>query len=169
MPRLTAARLHKLLHYDPKNGIFTWRSINGRSKMHVGDVAGVINNRNGHRVIGIDYRMYGASRLAFLYMQGRWPSAEIDHRNCNPSDNRWHNLRPATRSQNSQNTSIQKRKKEKQIPKGVGWHKHLKKYRAYIGLNGRHISLGYFDDPNKAHAAYVNAAKKYFGKFARAR
>jgi hypothetical protein len=35
---------------------------------------------------------------------------------------------------------------------------------ARIVVNGHPISLGYFDTPEKAHAAYAAAAQKYFGK-----
>jgi hypothetical protein len=36
-----------------------------------------------------------------------------------------------------------------------------------IKVNKKHIHLGYFVDPKAAHDAYIKAAIKYFGEFAR--
>ncbi len=36
-----------------------------------------------------------------------------------------------------------------------------------INVNGKQIYLGTYDDPDQASAAYMNAAKEYFGSFAR--
>jgi hypothetical protein len=36
-------------------------------------------------------------------MTGDWPSEQVDHVNHNTADNRWANLRPATRSENNIN------------------------------------------------------------------
>lgn len=161
---LTAARLRKLINYDPKTGIFTW--LIWRGKTPAGSIAGTIMSK-GYRVICIDYKHYIASHLAHLWMTGRLPKSEMDHRNCNPADNRWSNLRPATSRQNKANMRI---RENKNTPfKGVSFHKHSLKYRAYITIDGHHASLGYFDNPKAAHAAYMKAARKYFGKFARAK
>jgi hypothetical protein len=53
--------------------------------------------------------------------------------------------------------------------KGVTWHKAMMRYMAQIRVNYRTIYLGYFDRAEDAHAAYVAAAQKYFGEFARNR
>jgi len=39
-------------------------------------------------------------------MHGKWPGYDIDHINCNPSDNGLKNLREATRADNSHNRVI---------------------------------------------------------------
>jgi HNH endonuclease len=59
-----------------------------------GAVAGSLNS-SGYLIIGIDYRRYLAHRLAFLWVEGRWPDG-IDHCNLDRKDNRWCNLREAT-------------------------------------------------------------------------
>ena len=46
---------------------------------------------------------YSAHRLARLYQTGWWPPAHIDHVNLDKADNRWSNLRAATRSLNGAN------------------------------------------------------------------
>lgn len=160
---LTYKRLRELLHYNPATGMFTWLVDRG-NKCPAGSVAGGLRP-DGYLVIGIDYGIHRASRLAWLYITGDMPKDEIDHKNCVRDDNRWSNLRLATRTQQRQNTSV---KKHTCDLKGVGWHKHTQKWRAYIIVNGRYIHLGLHDTPEEAHTAYVRAAKFYFGEFARA-
>ena len=163
---LTFRRLNQVLDYEPSTGVFTWRAAN-KYNPHKGSVAGHVSKRDGYRYIILDYRHYTASRLAWFWMTGKLPAAEIDHKNTIRDDNRWRNLRPATSSQNKQNASI---RINKNTPfKGVSWHKHSHSYRAYITLEGRHVSLGYFHSAEKAHAAYIQASRAHFGKYARAR
>lgn len=89
---------------------------------------------------------------------------QIDHINGNKLDNRRCNLREATHQQNNFNKPRLKRN----TPgfKGVSYRKDIDKYRAYISVNYKQISLGCFDTPEEAHQAYCNAAKKYHGEFA---
>lgn len=51
--------------------------------------------------------------------------------------------------------------------KGVSWFAPRGYWRARIAKDGRSHILGYFDTPEAAHAAYVAAAHKYHGEFAR--
>jgi hypothetical protein len=88
----------------------------------------------------------------------------VDHINRNRLDNRRENLRPATRSQQIQNRSINKITHSGY--KGVHWHSLKEKWQARIKVNGVRKSLGYYDTKEKAHEAYKNAAIKYFGDFA---
>src|SRR5262245_11249534 len=99
---LTADLVRSLLHYDLETGIFTWKVDRAR---HVcaGDIAGT-RTPHGYLVIGIRGTNYFAHRLAFLWVKGEWPKAELDHINLLKIDNRWVNLREATRSQNMFNT-----------------------------------------------------------------
>jgi HNH endonuclease len=55
----------------------------------------------GHRRMQIRGRRYRASRLAFLYMTGRWPKDEVNHVNGVHHDDRWKNLRDVTHQDNS--------------------------------------------------------------------
>ena len=90
---------------------------------------------------------------------------QVDHVNSNGLDNRRSNLRLATASQNQHN---QRRRCDNTSGfKGVYWHKERAKWRARIKLIGHHKHLGYFDTPEAAHAAYVEAANRFHGEFAR--
>ncbi len=86
-----------------------------------------------------------------------------DHINGNGLDNRRCNLRPATASQNRCNRG--KQSNNTSGYKGVCWDR--KKWRAYIGVNGKRIHLGLFDNIKDAARAYNEAALKYHKEFAR--
>ena len=98
LPMLTPKRLRKVLSYAPTTGIFRWK-VSASSRAPVGSIAGAKNGRGYHQ-IRIGGRPYSASRLAWLYMTGKWPNSEISYINGKPSDTRWANLREATSSPN---------------------------------------------------------------------
>jgi AP2 domain-containing protein len=93
------------------------------------------------------------------------PHELVDHENTNTLDDRRHNLRLASPSQNARNRG--KTNKSTSGYKGVSWNKRSNKWVAQIVRNYKHIHLGYFDDPIEAYAAYCEAATKYHGEFAR--
>jgi hypothetical protein len=97
-PMMTVKRLRKVLSYAPTTGIFRWK-VSAGSRAPGGAIAGAKNGRGYHQ-IRIGGRPYSASRLAWLYMTGKWPTSEISYVNGKPSDTRWANLREATSSQN---------------------------------------------------------------------
>lgn len=88
---------------------------------------------------------------------------QVDHINHNTLDNRRENLRLCTNLENSRNRiSIRGSSRYK----GVGWHKQRSKWRAYIKVNGKDISLGLFTKEVDAAVVYNNAAIEHFGEFA---
>jgi hypothetical protein len=161
---ITAERLRELLAYDPETGVFTWL-VARSNHIKVGDIAGWLNGEEGYTRIKVDGHPYMAHRLAWLHVTGSWPVTQIDHVNCTRDDNRWTNLREATQSQNAANVRIRGKTKASGF-KGV--HRHGRRWKAVITKDGRNTSLGYFDAPEEAHAAYVKAAREYHGEFARA-
>ena len=163
---LTVDRLKEVARYDPETGAFTRIKKTG-TKTRVGQRMDLVNPRWLYRTVEIDGRKYRAHRLAWLYMTGDWPSEEIDHINRAPGDNRFCNLREANRSQNTANGGP--RRNNKSGYRGVTWHKPLKCWRAQIETGGKGYHLGYFDDPEDAHEAYLSAAKFLFGEFAPAK
>ena len=161
--KVSHARLLSMLVYDPLTGVFTWRVSRGGCTS--GDVVGGCPNEDGYLLVKLDGRVYKAHRLAFFYMTGEWPANDIDHWDRNPANNRWTNLRPATRSQNAANGP--RRINNTSGFKGVSLHKRLGKFRADIAIGGKKIYLGLFDDPAEAHAAYCAKAAELYGAFAR--
>lgn len=93
------------------------------------------------------------------------PGIQVDHRNSDGLDCRRSNLRLCTPLENSHNRRLRRGKTSRY--KGVSWHANHKKWFARIKLNGKQTLLGYFDDERAAGVAYDNAAKVYFGDFAR--
>ena len=108
-------------------------------------------------VNGVRYRLH---RLIYQFHYGNCPEF-LDHIDCNKSNNKIENLRPATSKQNSANRKITKT--NKLGLKGVCFDK--KKYKASIKINGKSIHIGTFNDPNIAHFAYCKKAKELFGEF----
>lgn len=161
---LTQRRLKEVLSYDLETGKFG-RISASRRRDRIGKEPGW-SDKDGRRFIAIDGREYQAHRLAHLYVIGKWPDDEIDHKNCHPGTNAWDNLRPATRRQNAANT--RKRAGTSSRFKGVTWDKAKKKWAAGITVNYKHIHLGRFIVEENAAEAYLIAANKYFGEFARA-
>jgi hypothetical protein len=147
--------LKKLLSYDENTGIFTWKNpIHGA--VVSGKIAGYIR-KDGYCQIQIDSKLYLAHRLAWLYVYGKFPNNQIDHISGARNDNRIINLREATNKQNSQNI------KNANINNthgylGVSCNKY--NYQAKIGTDGKTKHLGYFDTPELAHQAYLEAKRQ---------
>lgn len=162
---ITAAQLRAILHYDPLTGIFK-RIVptKGCSKSANQNCAGSLKP-SGYVCINISGVRYRLHRLAWLYMTGEHPTAQVDHINGNRSDNRWGNLRLATNQQNQANAK--KPKNNTSGYKGVYWSKQHRKWVAKLNFGKQQIYLGFYKNPKDAHGAYVAAAKSYFGEFAR--
>jgi hypothetical protein len=169
---LTAEKLRQLLDYDPATGVFTWKFREEVSRNEVawnrrflGKIAGRTKpNKNGYLELAIDGVLYYSHRLAWLYMTDEWPEDQIDHKNLNKADNRFENLREATAPNNGWNTRALKRGKSGF--KGVSIC-NGSQIVASICVSGKRMYLGSFKTTEEAHAAYVAAAKKYHGEFAR--
>lgn len=162
---LTQELLKELVYYLPETGIFTWNKP--RSGCTPGSPCGFITP-HGYHVIGIAWGQWRANRLAFLYMTGKLPpdDMDVDHINLVKTDNRWCNLRLATRSQNMANTSVYRLGTSG--VKGVTWDKARQKWRAQLRVNGRKTNLGRFDTCEEAAAKVEEVARAQWGDYWRA-
>lgn len=153
---LTTNRVRELLAYDDTTGIFRWRETRGG--IRAGAIAGRVNV-NGYVEIGIDGRLVGAHRAAWMHANGAIPAGHVvDHINGNKRDNRLGNLRVVTVAQNGRNRH---RPAGANAVVGVTWDKARGKWRADIKVGGKCVTLGRFDRHEEAHAAHVAAKAKH--------
>jgi hypothetical protein len=109
--------------------------------------------------VRVSGRLLLAHRIIFALAFGRWPTADIDHINGDPGDNRLANLREASRSENLRN---QKRRRDNtskivgvsKSPNGHGW-------RARIWVDGRERHIGIFLSKAAAAAARKAAEMRH--------
>ncbi len=158
---IDAATVRAHLDYAPATGEFRRRT---GSRRWIGRVAGCIDIQSGYVVISINGKQHYAHRLAWMHVTGELPPAEIDHANHTRSDNRWANLRLATRAENGCNLSLKRNNTSGTT--GVSFDVKREKWASYINPARRKISLGYFANKADAIAARKAAEKKYFSAFA---
>lgn len=151
---LTQEELRQVLNYDAASGMFTARMCTPNRP--VGALAGGVNKSTGYYKVSVYGRQYFAHRLAWLYVHGEWPEADIDHINRDKLDNRISNLREVDRSTNLQNRDLPPKKSGFV---GVTKNKHYDRWAATITTEGRKRHLGMYSSPEDAHAAYTAARK----------
>ena len=143
---LTQDHIKQVLDYDQITGVFKWvMRASSRSRIKIGEAAGFYNT-NGYRQIKLCGKLYLASRLAFLYMTGKWPSELVDHIDRNPKNNTWANLREATRSENNRNKGTHAGK----TSQFRGVSKRKDKWIVVIRVNGKPKYLGQFECEHEA-------------------
>lgn len=93
------------------------------------------------------------------------PHEFVDHKDLNTLNNQRSNLRLATNGQNCANKGVHKN--NKLGVKGVRMNNRGDGYNARIRVNKVAVNLGTFRTIEEAHQAYVDAAIKYHGEYAR--
>ena len=155
---ITQSELKSIAHYDPQTGYFT--SFVSRGNIKCGDIMGHIN-RIGYVEVCINRKGYRAHQLAFLYMNGVYPK-EVDHIDGNPSNNRWNNLRIASRQENMWNRGVNENSQT-----GVkGVHPHKNKFKVQFRVFGKKVYLGLFDDLQEAKRHHDEFVELFQGEFA---
>lgn len=142
--------LKRLLDYCPDTGFFRWK-VKRPGKIQIGDIAGTVIQERIY--IRFEGKQQMAHRLAHLYMTGSHPVEAIDHRDGNPSNNAWLNLRECTLRQNGQNRKVSKANKSGFL----GVSKHRCGWQSTIAKDGKYHHLGLFKTPEEAHQAYLKA------------
>jgi hypothetical protein len=155
-------KMEDYISYDPLTGALTWKKKRGR--MLPGRPVGS-KRADGYVTLRFNDRDYLGHRVAWYLRTGDWPKDQIDHINCDPSDNRICNLREATVGENQRNRKA--RRNNSCGLKGVAFEKNSNKWRADIRVNRKGKCLGRFETPEEAHEAYQQAARELHGQFAR--
>lgn len=162
MQHIAHDRLRELIEYNPETGAMVWLKPTS-NRVKTGARAGSLGG-NGYWQIKLDGVVYNYHRIAWFYAKGVWPDRWIDHKNGDITDNRLENLRLSTISQNAGNSKI--RSNNTVGFKGV--ERKRGKFSARIKCGGYRLNLGVFKKAEEAHEAYIEAAKRLFGEFARA-
>lgn len=155
--RITQEELKNKLFFDEENGIFLWKV--STKKIKIGDRAGSISKNAFYEQITINYKQYRTHQLVWLYVTGVFPINKIDHEDHNRFNNRFSNLKHVDSLKNQRNRS--KSKNNISGYTGVSFVKKSGKYRAYIGVLGKFISLGSFNNFSQAVSVRKSAEIKY--------
>jgi hypothetical protein len=165
-PLPCASVLHELFLYDPESGILTNRkSRSGRGGIKpAGGEAGTLSKR-GYRRVMVNYKLAYVHRVIWVMVHGQAPKDFIDHINGVKNDNRLVNLRECSGGDNRRN--IGKLSNNTSGFKGVSKRRTKKKpWVASAYVNGCTFTIGTFDTPEEAHAAYCEFAVRTHGQFA---
>jgi hypothetical protein len=96
---------------------------------------------------------------------GAGPGEHVDHVNGWPCDNRRHNLRKCTPTENARN--IGRPITNTSGYKGVSWRQNMARWVAMIWANGKQRLIGFYLTKEEAALAYNEIAGQLHGKFAR--
>ena len=160
---LTYEKLRAALSYSPETGSFTRIMASGPSKM--GDIAGHKSESLGYIFISVDGAPYLAHRLAVFYMTGEWPKNQIGHLDMDRANNRWANLREATKSQNMRNRGPQQNNSTGH--KCISFDKANEKYEVRVKLYMKGFFGGRFQLLSDAISARDELIERLHGEFAR--
>jgi len=155
---LTQAQLKEKLVYDENTGLFMWK-YKPAGNCKDGWFGGA-KSSNGYLNICVNAKIYLAHRLAWLYITGEWPLATIDHKNGDPYDNRFTNLRDISHCGNTQNLRKPPRTNTSSYL-GVHWKEKQKQWVAQISYKGVRKYLGGFSTPEEAYAVYLREKEKH--------
>jgi hypothetical protein len=166
--------IRKLLRYDAETGKLFW--LPRPREMFTSDrIFGCWNARyagqeaftamtHGYFTGAIMDKSFRAHRVIWAIQTGAWPKNEIDHINRDRADNRWSNLRQATREENARNQGSVSKTSSKY--RGVSWSSRDRVWRAQIQEAGRNRGIGSFRSEIEAALAYDAEAFRLFGEFA---
>jgi hypothetical protein len=177
MAELSYAQVSALLKYDSETGKLYWKERqsylfadgdgsrsakcnaarwNGR---YAGKEAFTATLASGYALGRIFDVAYLAQHICWLLFYKEWPKHRVGHENEKRSDNRISNLIPLT---NSETAKRQKRRSDNSSGVvGVSGYSPTDKWQAYININGKRESLGYFEKLKDAAAARRKAEAEH--------
>jgi HNH endonuclease len=161
---------NQLFIYNPRTGILRWK-VSRSNRIKVGSVVGTVKYTHigkpysrRYLQVHVDRKFVYVHHVIYRMMTGCAVLAgeQIDHKNGDGTDNRWANLRIASRSQNMANRD-RNRTRKRDLPKGIQWHERDQLYVARFGNR----NIKYSKSLKTAAAARRAAALAYYGEFAR--
>jgi len=149
---------HRLFRYDHVTGKL-FNRIARASRSPAGREAGSPTPDGYRTVMAMGARALTHRIVWEMFRGAVRDRLEIDHINGDKSDNRLANLRVVDRRENSRNKSINKNNTSGAL--GVSWHSQNQKWRAYIMVDFKQVSLGLFTELSAAVKARKRAEVKY--------
>lgn len=170
----SAEYLRECLRYNKRAGTLFWKhrprehfktlhAFRDWNTKYAGKRTFTAEQSWGHMRADIQGRTFAAARIIWKMVTGEDPPTFVDHKDRNGSNNRWHNLRLATHSQNTINSSL--RSDNKSGCAGV-CQRENGTWRAYICVDHKAKRLGTFDSKADAIFARREAVKIHYGEFA---
>lgn len=102
---LTQVRVKELFNYDTITGVLRWKiSLSNRAK--AGTKAGHkdVRKSNAYLQVRIEGRIWYAHVIIWVWMTGKMPVFEVDHKDRHGLNNVWDNLQDVTHRVNMLNT-----------------------------------------------------------------
>jgi len=170
MVMITQELLKESLSYNPHTGVFMWRlsrprihfdtdlGFNRYHSKQAGNECLSVNNK-GYARVYLFGKYRDLHRLAFLYINGKFPTDQVDHINHICTDNRWVNLRHASSQENNRNKSLSSSNTSGCV--GVVFHKKLCKWQAQVHIKPKTLYLGVFSNFFDACCASLSARNKH--------
>lgn len=154
--------LQDVFRYEPKTGKLYWKYKT--TKRRPDGLAGTLKSDSQMRYSLVWYRgrYYPTHAVIWTLMTGKYPTQEIDHINLDGFDNRWENLRAATRYQNNFNRKIISKNSEY---KGVCRRNNSKSDRHWRAAI-QNKEIGVFICAEEAALIYDSYARNKFGAYA---
>lgn len=143
---MTQDELRGRMTYDQVTGQFFWT----KSMLRAGTT-----RKDGYVRICFNYKFYYAHQLAWFYMTGRW-ARTVDHKDHNPSNNSWDNLREATMQQQSCN---------RRNLKGFYFDKSSNRYRVLIQMKEGKVYGNSWKTEEEARIQAEEMKQKFHGDF----
>jgi hypothetical protein len=155
--------LHSRLVYNPDTGELRWRDKNRTAGCKQFRKDGSPNAIRVGFQIGEKLVQFVAHRIIAAMMGLRIPAGMvIDHRDGDPFNNKWENIRTAKHSENLANQKAQKRA----LPKGVFFNPRENMFMAQLRKEGKTVFQKSFKTASLAKAARDAAAVIHHGEFA---
>lgn len=166
--KLTPEQIRTLLDLNVETGELRWTAAASQGRLTqriAGSLAG-----NGYWQIKTGKVCYLAHRIVWAIVHGEWPEKDIDHIDGNRANNALSNLRLVTKAQNMQNLAVTGKNTASGIAGAIhrpANQRRREKWEAKIRVNGVLRHLGSFDDPQKAHARYMQVKTQIHSHFSR--
>lgn len=152
----------EFFRYDPDTGFLYWAKDRRRARAGTRITGKTTKNRLRVMLDGQEYLVH---RIAWYLHTGEQPADVLDHRDGDPTNNKWTNLRAATDAMNQWNKPINPISRSG--VKGVTWRARIRKWRCTISKDGATYTKQFKEDQIEEATAWIRAKRlELHGEFA---